>query len=839
MPLLPTRLRRISRRLGRAPLFAAAAIITLGVGIGANTAIFSVVYGVLLKPLPFEDPEGLVGVWHTAPGLGFPMMNQGPATYMTYREEGRTFEDLGMWDNTAVSITGSGEPERVDALLVTDGTLSVLRVNPALGRRFTADDDSTRSAETVMLTHAYWERKFGSDPNIIGRQVTVEGRPREIIGVLPASFKFLNYNPQLLLPFRWNRAEVFVGNFSYQAIARLKPGVTIEQANADIARMIPLVIEKFPLPQGFTRTMFEEVKMGPLVRPLSMDVIGDIGRVLWVLLGTVGIILLIACANVANLFLVRAEGRQQEIAVHAALGASRRQIAWELLSESLTLGVLGGAAGLLLAYAGLQVLAATAPEGLPRVSEIGLDPIVIAFTVVLSVVAGLLFGLLPVLKFARPRLANALKEGGRLSSDGRERHRARNTLVVAEIALAVVLLVGSGLMIRTFQAMRTVQPGFTNPEEVITFRISVPEGLVPDRPSITNATPAADALAAAERVTRTHEQILRRIEQIPGVTAVALTSSVTMDGNDSNDPIFVEEFPGPAGRIPPLRRFKWISEKFFSTMGNRIVAGRDLTWSETYAHHPVVLVNETFAREYWKDPRQAVGKRITQNPLNPWRTIVGVVADERDDGAARPAPAIVYWPMMVKDYWTMPVLSRRTMAYVVRTGRPDSPTLLKEIQQAVWSVNPGLPLANVMTLDEIRAGSMAQTSFALVMLAIAAGVALLLGVVGIYGVIAYVATQRTREIGIRIALGANQRDVSGLFIRHGLLLAVTGVTIGLIAAVGSTRVMSSMLFGVTATDPITYLAVALGLGGTAVLASYIPARRAARIDPASALRWNL
>lgn len=839
MRLLPSRLRRVAARLVRAPLFSLAAIVTLGVGIGANSAIFSVIYGVLLKPLPFSEPERLVGVWHTAPGLGFPVMNQGPATYLTYREEARTFEDIGMWDNTSVSVTGVGEPERVEALLVTDGTLPILRVQPVLGRRFTADDDSPRKAETVMLAHAYWQRKFGGDTGIIGRQILVDGGPREVIGVLPAGFRFLNNNPQLLLPFRFNRAEVFVGNFSYQAVARLKPGVTIEQANADIARMLPLVIERFPLPPGFTRSMFEDVKMGPLVRPLSVDVIGDVGRILWVLLGTVGIILLIACANVANLFLVRAESRQQEMAVHAALGATRMRMAWELLSESITLGVLGGAVGLLLAYAGIRLLVKAAPEGLPRVNEIGLDPVVILFTAGISLGAGLLFGLVPVLKFARPDVANALKEGGRLSSDGRERHRARNTLVVSEIALAVVLLVGSGLMIRTFEALRNVQPGFTNPEEVLTFRISIPESSVPDRPSLNSPVSPADALAAADKVTRTHEQILRRIEQLPGITSVALSSSITMDGRDSNDPVFVEEFPSPAGRIPPIRRFKWISEGFFRTMGNRIVAGRDLTWAETYALHPVVLVNETFVREYWRDPREAVGKRIRQSPNNPWRTIVGVVGDERDDGAARPAPAIVYWPMMVKDFWTMPAFARSTIGYAVRTARPDSPTLLKEIQKAVWSVDSGLPLANVMTLNEIRAGSMAQTSFALVMLAIAAAVALLLGVVGIYGVIAYVATQRTREIGIRIALGATHRDVSGLFVRHGLMLAITGLAIGLAAAAATTRVMASLLFGVTAMDPVTYVAVAFGLGGTALLASYIPARRASRVDPAAALRCDV
>jgi predicted permease len=817
---MPTRFRRILRRLSRAPLFTSVAILTLGLGIGANAAIFSVVHGVLLKPLPFNEPDTLVGVWHSAPGLGFPVMNQSPATYLTYREEGRTFDDIGLWDNTSVSVTGIGEPERIEALLVTDGTLGVLRVEPLIGRRFTADDDSPKTPERALLTHAYWQRKFGGDPKIVGRRVTVDGRPREIIGVLPAGFKFLNTNPQLVLPFRFNRTEIFVGNFSYQGVARLKPGATIGQANDDITRMLPMVIERFPLPSGFTRQMFEEVRMGPNVRPLAEDVIGDVGRVLWVLLGTVGIVLLIACANVANLFLVRAEGRQQELAIHAALGASWRRVSWELLSESLTLGVLGGALGLLLAYAGVRALGVMAPEGLPRVEEIGIDPPVVLFTLVISLAAGLLFGLIPVLKFARPQVAAALKEGGRLSSAGRNRHRARNTLVVAEIALAVVLLVASGLMIRTFVAMRSVNPGFQRPSEILTMRVSIPSTLVAD----------------PGQTVRTHEQILRTIEQLPGIASVGLSNSITMDGNDSNDPIFVEDFPGPSGRIPPLRRFKWISENYFETMGRPVLAGRSITWQDVHDAAPVAVVSENFAREFWKEPAAAVGRRIRQSPTNPWRTIIGVVADERDDGVARPAPSIIYWPMLIKDFWTNPVFAQRTMAYAIRTQRAGSASLLKEIQQAVWSVNPNLPVAGVRMLTEIQADSMAQTSFTLVMLGIAASVALLLGMVGIYGVIAYVVTQRTREIGIRMALGAAQRDVSGLFLRYGLLLAGAGILLGMGAAAAVTRVMSALLFGVSAMDPATYGVVALGLGVTTLVASYLPASRAARVDPAEALR---
>jgi predicted permease len=803
-------------------MFTLIAIFTLALGIGANTAIFSVVRGVLLKPLPFDGADRLVGLWHTAPGLGIPLLNMAPSYYFIYREEGRVFEDVGLWNGGAVSVTGTGEPERVQALFVTDGTLSLLHVNPILGRHFTADDDSPKTPERVLLSHAYWERKFGSDPAVVGKSVVVDGKPREIIGVLPAGFRFLDRNPQLILPFRFNRPELHAANFSYRGVARLKPGITLEQANADVARLIPIIPDRFPMPPGFTRKMLDDVKIGPNVRPFAADVIGDVGRVLWVLLGTVGLVLLIACANVANLFLVRAEARQQELAIHAALGAGSRRIAWELLSESITLAVAGGIVGLGLAYAGIRTLVANAPDGLPRTGDIGIDPLVLLFTLAISLVAGLLFGLLPVMKFATPHLAAALKEGGRLSSAGRERHRARNGLVVAEIALAVVLLVASGLMIRTFQAMRDVNPGFVRPEEVLTLRVSIPGSIVADD----------------EQAIRTHEQIVRKLEQMPGVRSVGVSNSITMDGNDSNDPVFVEDFPPPADKIPPLRRFKWTAQNYFQTMGNPIIAGREMTWADVYSRASVVMVSENFAREFWKEPAAAIGKRIRQTPNNPWRTIIGVVGNERDDGIAKPASSIVYWPLLIDNYFNNKLFAQRNLVYAVRTDRAESPTLLKEIQQAVWSVNAHLPVANVRTLDQIRAESMAQTSFALVMLGIAAAVALLLGVVGIYGVIAYVAQQRTKEIGIRIALGAASRDVSALFVRHGIVLAGIGIACGVVAAALLTRTMSALLFGVSAYDPLTYAAVALALGGTAVLASYLPARRAARIDPAEALRWE-
>ena len=427
-------------------------------GIGANTAIFSVVSGVLLKPLPYPDPESLVSVWQTAPGLGIKELNASPATYFTYREESHTFQDVGLWQNDAVSVTGGAtnadQPEQVPALRMTDGTLPLLGIQPALGRLFSSKDDEPGAARTVILSYGYWQRKFGGDATVIGRGMILNAKPCQVIGVLPQSFRFFSFKPELIRPMQLNRNEVFVGNFSYQALARLKPGVTLAQANADVARMLPIMMDKFRPAPGMNNEMLKEARLGPSVRPLKQDVVGDVGKVLWVVMGTLGMVLFIACANVANLLLVRAEGRQQELAIRAALGAGWGRIARELLIESVTLGLTGGLLGVGLAYVAVRALVALAPAGLPRLNEISLDAPVLLFTMAISLAAGVLFGLIPVFKYAGPQLGSALREGGRSISDGRERHRARSVLVVVQVALALVLLISSGLMLRTFQALR-------------------------------------------------------------------------------------------------------------------------------------------------------------------------------------------------------------------------------------------------------------------------------------------------------------------------------------------------------------------------------------------------
>jgi putative ABC transport system permease protein len=813
-------MRHALRRLVKTPVFSLTAAITLGAAIGANALIFSVVNGVLLKPLPFAEPERLVGVWHVAPGITAGPVNQAPSTYFTYREAGRVFEDIGLWDDGSVTITGRGAPEQVESLTVTDGTLPLLRVTPVLGRTFTQQDDLPGGPATALLSHPYWQRAFNGNSGAVGQQVLINGSPHEVIGVLPASFRFLRYDPAVVVPFRFDRAKVAVGNFSYQGVARLKPGVTREQANADIARLIPTLVDRFPVPPGFRREMFDDLKLGPLVRPLEADVIGDLARTLWILFGTVGIVLIVACANVANLFLVRAEGRQQELAVRMALGAGATRVARELLTESVLLGVIGGALGIGLAYAGIRLLVFLQPARLPRLQEIAIDPVVLLFTLALSFVAGLLFGLVPVLKYARPALAHALKDSSRGSSEGRERHRARNTLVVAQVALAVVLLVGSGLMIRTFVAMRNVPPGFVNPQDVLNMRIAIPTAVVSD--------PA--------QVARTYERIVRQLETIPGVQSVGVSSAITMDGNRSMDPIFVEDFPRSDGNLPPMRTFKFIGERYFETMGNPIIAGRAITWSDIHNTHPVVVVSENFARAYWGDPAKALGRRVRQNPKNPWREIVGVAGNERHNGVTQDAPTIVYWPLLIKEFWENPMFVQRGLGYVIRTSRLQDSGFMREVQQAVWSVNANLPLARVRTLQQIYNESMAQTSFTLVILGIASAVTLLLGIVGIYGVIAYVIAQRRREVGIRMALGARAGDVQRMFVTTGMLVTGIGVVAGVAAALATMRLMSAVLFGVSPFDPLTYVLVGGGLAMVALVATWIPARQATAVDPAIALR---
>ena len=802
-------------------MFTAITLITLAAGVGANTVVFSVLEGVLLKPLPYPHADELVGIWQTAPGLNIQDLNIAPSTYFIFREQNQSFVDLGAYQYDSVSITGVAEPEQVSALRVTDGTLPLLGVQPVLGRTFSRQDDSAGAAPTALLSYGYWRRKFGSDPSIIGRTIIADGKSRQIIGVLPQKFHFLDRDDAAIItPMQWDRNNLKLGNYSYEGLARLKPGATLQQANNDIARMQPIVMSSFPAPEGFSLKIFQDAKIGPNVRPLKQDVVGDVGKSLWVLMASIGMVLLIACANVANLLLVRVDGRRQELAVRGALGATRGRIAAELLLESVTLGLLGSIIGLALAYAALRALVAIAPDGLPRINEITINGPVLLFTLLISLFSSALFGCIPVFKYAGVRLNTGIREGGRAVSQSREQHRARGVLVVVQVALALVLLICSGLMIRTFRALTKVEPGFSKPAELQTFRISILDTQVHDR----------------EQVVRMDEAILHKIQAIPGVSAAAWGSAIPMDGDSNNDPIFVADRTYAEGELPPLRRFKRAAPGFLETLGTPLIAGRLFTWADTYQHLPVAIVSENFARENFSDPSAALGKRIRVATTDDWREIVGVVGNVYDNGVSQPAPTTIVWPVMMDRFESDKEYVARDVAFAIRSSRAGSESLMKDVREAVWSVNPNLPLSSVNTLDFYYRRSIARTSFTLIMLGVAGSMALLLGVVGIYGVIAYSVSQRTKEIGIRMALGAQTRTLTGMFVRHGMRLTAIGVAFGVVTAIVVMRLMSSLLFRVSPMDPFTYVAVCAALIIPAWLASYVPSRRVATVDPVEALR---
>jgi predicted permease len=694
-----------------------------------------------------------------------------------------------------------------------------LAVPPRFGRLFTPADDAPNAPLTAVLTYGYWQRNFGGDPSAIGKTIIVDGSPNRIIGILPQSFRFLDEQDlALIMPLQLNRNKTQIGNFSYFGLARLNPNTTIAQATSDAARLIPVALRSFPTQAGYPLDIFFKARLTPQIVPLKEEVVGNVGAFLWVLMGGIGMVLLIACANVANLMLVRTEGRRQELAVRAALGASRRRIAAQLLRESLLIGILGGIFGLGLAWAGLRFLVAIAPAGLPRLSDINIDLPVLAFALAIALLTGVLFGLFPVLKYTGSR--SGLSESNRTLGMSRQRHRARSVLVAVQVALALVLLVCSGLMIRTFRILTHVSPGFTQPAQLQTFRIAVPTSDVAD-----------DTL-----VPRFEQQILTKLSAIPGVSSAAVTSSVPLDGNDNLNNVFAEDHTYAQGKLPPFRHFVFISPGYLQTMGTPILAGRDFTWTDTYNELPVALISENFAREYWGTPANALGKRIRISSVDDWRQIIGVVGDVRDQGMARPARPAVCWPIIVKNFQSRPSQVIRNATFVVRSSLAGTPSLMNEIRQAVWSVDAKLPLAGASTMDNLYKNSMARTSFTLVMLAIAGAMALFLGVIGLYGVIAYSVSQRTREIGIRMALGAQRRDLLKLVLNEGMLVVLIGVGVGIAASLALTRFLSGLLYGVTATDPLTFASVACLLALVAMAACYIPARRAMRVDPMVALR---
>ncbi|HKE27703.1 MAG TPA: ABC transporter permease [Bryobacteraceae bacterium] len=821
------------RGLRNQPSFTVIAVLTLALGIGANTAVFSVVNSVLLKPLSLPRAEEVVDLAQVAPGAGGVISTRGlglsTSMYFTYAEQNRSFQSVGVWTFRPVTVTGLAEPEQVFANIVSDGLLQSLAVQPEIGRPFTAADQRPDANGTVLLSHGYWQRRFAGDRSVIGRAILVDAVPREVVGVMPAGFRIADKPADLILPMQLDRRRAILAGFSLNSIARLKPGVSIKQANADIARLLPIWVRSWPdtpggdtSASGFAEQLFlHSWRIGPDIRPLRESVVGNVRSVLWVVMGTLAIVMLIACANVANLLLVRVDARQSELAVRAALGAGWPRVVRQLLVESLLLGAAGGVLGLVIAYGGLRVLVRNGPSNLPRLSEIGLDSRALAFAAIVSLVSALFFGLIPALRYTRPSVSLSLRDNARTMSHGRDRHRARNTLVVVQVSLALVLLICSGLMIRTFQAMRSVHPGFERPDAVQTFRLVVPPTLVP----------------GDEQVTRMEQAIVEKLAAIPGVTSVGFASGLPMDSAAPNwDGILKEGQSYAQGSRPPMRLYLNVSPGLFGSLGTRIKAGRDLTWTDIYGGRRVVMVSENLARELWGSAQAAVGQRVRANDIDVWREVVGVVEDVRHLGSQEPAPAVVYWPVFGRLHYAPVTLATRAVACTVRTDRAGTAALLNEIRQAVWSVNAALPVANPETMREAVDRSMARTSFTLVMLGIAGAMALLLGLIGIYGVTAYAVSQRTREIGIRVALGARPADVRQMFVRYGLGLCAMGLTMGMVAAAVLTRLMRSLLFGVTPMDPTTFAVVPLTLLVATLAACYLPARRVSAVDPVKCMR---
>ena len=811
-------LRHGARALRRAPGFTIVAILTLAQGIGAATAMFSVVNGILLRPLPYPTQDRLVELVHEAPGLGIDELFASPAAYFGYGDYSQTFESVGLWDwdDSPVTVTGAAEPESVPSVEVTHEVLAMLGALPVLGRGFTEADDALGSAPTAIISYTYWQRRFGgADP--LGQTLVVNGEPRQVIGVLPQSFTLFDYPADIYYPRQPVRADASFPSGDGRGIALLRPGVTLGDANADVARMIPILDEEFPGGSA------ERWQLSPKLRWLRDSVVGNLGDTLWLLMGTIGVLLLIACANVSNLVLVRTQTRRPELATRTALGADWGAIARVVLAESAMLGLAGGVAGVAVAYFSLPLLLALGAPDLPHVMAVTVDLRVLAVALGTSVLATLMFALIPAFHFALPkmRLAAELRGGVRSVTEGQEGNRARRLLVVVQVALALVLLVGSGLMMRTFATLRQVDPGFRDPATVQTFQLTIPASLVPDAERVGAHDP--------ERALRMQHEIVDRLAAIAGVDAAGFSSSndgLPLDGDGQTATIVVDE-GRRAEDASPLKEVQYASPGFFETMLTPLLAGRGFAWEDVHQRRRVALVSENLARAEWGTARGAVGKRIGTSREGPWWEVVGVVKDVHHDGLRQPPPETVI----------LPAFARNTVAsFVIRSERAATTAFLDALREAVWSVNPNLSPASIQTLGDLYRRSMARTSMTLQLLAITGAMALALGFVGVYGIVSYAASQRRREIGIRLALGAQHGEVRRMLVGDALTLVGMGVVIGLGAAAGLTRLMESQLFGVRPLDPLTHIAVALLLVAAAGLAGYLPARRASSLDPVEVLK---
>lgn len=792
------------RSLARHPGFAAIALITLALGIGANTAIFSVVNAVLLRPLPFNDPERIVWLWDTQPQLA-----TAPASlpdFLDWKEQNRSFEHLAAFQSGNMFLDAGNGTEDAAVGLVTPEMFSLFRVSPVIGRTFTDEETLPGRFRVVVLSHSMWQSHFGSDPNVTGRTIQLSGAAYTIIGVMPAGFSFPN-NSQLWRPLPIDPKQLDRGPHYLRIVGRLKPDVTLTQAQADMSAIAARLAQQYP-----DKIAGHGVKL----ERLTDVVVGDVSLALFVLLGAVGFVLLIACANLANLMLARVGARQKEIAVRTALGASRLRIVRQLLTESIMLAVGGGAAGLLLAIWAVSWVVSLSPDTIPRVREISVDPRVAGFTLLVSVATGVLFGLAPALQVSRPDLTDALKESGRTTA-GVRRNRLRNVLVMSEVALSLVLLVGAGLMIKSFVKLNQVEPGF-NPARVLTLGVTLLRSKYP----------------ADEQVGTLYSQILERAAVVPGVLSAGAISELPLSGSNTSDDFTIEGRPPIAKEAEPLTEYRVVTPRYFESMGIPILAGRDFAVTDTRQSPNVVVINDAFARRHFagEDP---LGHRLKlqggeRDPL----LIVGVVGNVRDFGLDEQPTPEAYVPFLQDP---LSKTYQRSMTIVART-KSDPSAMAGSLRAALTEIDNGLPVSSIKPMTEYLRDSLSRRRFNLVLLSLFSGIALVLAAIGVYGVISYGVTQRTHELGIRMALGAQPRDVLKLVVRQGMLVTLGGVGIGLLGSLALTRLMKGLLFSVSVTDPLTFAAITLLMILIALLACLIPARRATKVDPLVALRYE-
>jgi len=794
------------RNLRRHPGFTVTAVLALAAGIGANSAMFSVIDGVLLKPLPFQQPERLVNIWETLPKRNIPRLPAPVGNYLDWRTMNHVLADMGSFTGAAFSLASVTEPERYLGARCDPGLFSTLRVNPVLGRAFTAEDNLPGHDTVAILAYGLWKQRFGGDPQILGQKITLDGSPREIIGVMPPGF---SYPPQAVLwvPFGWTDALRSRRDFhDIRVIGRLKDGVSLGQAQTEFSSIAVNLARQYP--------SFNQDERITVNFALD-DLVGQIRPALVVLLGAVGFVLLIACANVANLSLAKAASRARELAIRASLGAGRARIVRQLLAESLLLSLVGGMTGLLLAYGAIRTILAVAPATIPRLTEVHLDWRALTFTLMLSGLTGIVFGIFPAWTASRPDVFADLKNGAR-GSTGHGSLRA--ALVVAQVVSAVVLLAGAGLLVRSFYALLQVDAGFTA-DHVMTMR------LVP-APLKYNGHPDLQIQFARD--------ILRNVAAIPGVKAAGIASDVPLAGN----PIFIMRIEGQpvTPSQAPVTAYFSVTPTHFGLMGMRLLEGRFLNEGDTAGSPLVAVVNQTLARKYFPG-QSAVGKRLEVGFADPprWREIVGVVADVHSDGLDQQTPVQVYAAFL-----QMPgVFPSFTPAITVVAKTSQDPAAAGDaIKNAILKVDRSQPVFALQTMEQVIGKSVSQRRFALVLIAVFAGLAVFLAVLGLYGVISYSVSQRTAEIGIRMALGARTNQVLWMIERQGLFLVGIGLVAGIAGAALLTRFLRGMLFGVSPTDPVTFLGVAGALLCVAAAACYLPARRAAQVDPLVALRYE-